>query len=73
MLRLVIPPELLGRTPALDPRAIALRRTCVHLLGTVSSEVSATEIRQRLHRGQSIHGLVPARVEEYICKQALYR
>ena len=73
MLRLVIPPELLGRTPALDPRAIALRRTCVYLLDTVSSEASATEVRRRLHRGQSIHGLVPARVEEYICKQALYR
>jgi len=72
MLRLVIPPELLGRTPALDPRAIALRRTCVYLLDTVRSGVSATEIRRRLQRGQSIHGLVPARVEEYICKQALY-
>ncbi len=72
MLRLVIPPELFGRTPALDPRAIALRRTCVYLLDTVRSEVSATEVRRRLQRGQSIHGLVPARVEEYICKQALY-
>jgi len=72
-LRLVIPPELLGRTPAPDPRAIALRRTCVYLLDTVSSEASATEIRRRVHRGQSIRGLVPARVEEYICKQALYR
>jgi len=72
-LRLVIPPELLARAPAPDPRAIALRKTTVHLLDTVSSHVSSTEIRRRLHRGLSIHGLVPARVEEYILQQALYR
>ena len=76
-LRLVIPPELLGRPgaarEALDPRAIPLRRTIVYLLDTVASHVSATEVRRRLDRGQSIHGLVPARVEEYITKQALYR
>ncbi len=72
-LRRVIPPELLGRTPASDRRAIRLRRTSVYVLDAVASHVSATEIRRRLHRGQAIHGLVPARVEEYICKQALYR
>ncbi|HEX9576926.1 MAG TPA: hypothetical protein VF993_04190, partial [Myxococcales bacterium] len=76
-LRLVISPELLGRPAArgalANPRAIALRRTTVHLLDTVASHVSATEIRRRLHRGQSIHGLVPARVEEYIGKLSLYR
>ncbi len=76
-LRLVIPPELLGRPSARgappDPRAIALRRTTVHVLDTVASHVSATEVRRRLHREQSIRGLVPARVEEYIGKQALYR
>lgn len=73
-LRLVIPPELLGRLPtgAADPRAIPLRKTAVHLLETVASHVSATEIRRRRRHGQSIHGLVPARVEEYILKQALY-
>jgi nicotinate-nucleotide adenylyltransferase len=72
-LRLVIPPELLGRAPAAGPHEVPLRRTSVHLLDTVSSEVSATEVRRRLHRRQSVHGLVPARVEEYIGKQALYR
>jgi len=30
-------------------------------------------VRQRLDRRQPIHGLVPARVEEYILGQALYR
>ncbi len=72
-LRLVIPPEALARTPATDHHQIALRRTSVYLLDTVACDVSATEVRRRLHRGESIEGLVPARVEEYIGKQALYR
>ena len=76
-LRLVIPPELFARRGAahtpLDPRAIALRRTVVYVLDTVSSHVSATDVRHRLDRNDSIHGLVPPRVEEYISKKALYR
>jgi nicotinic acid mononucleotide adenylyltransferase len=35
--------------------------------------VSSTEVRRRRERGQTIHGLVPPRVEEYILNQALYR
>ena len=42
-------------------------------MDTVSSHVSSTEVRERLEQGKSIHGLVPARVEEYILGQALYR
>ncbi len=75
-LRLVIPPELLGRPAAgthTDPRAIELRRSTVYLLDAVESPVSATEVRRRAARRQSLRGLVPARVEEYICKQNLYR
>jgi nicotinate-nucleotide adenylyltransferase len=76
-LRLVIPPELLGRRGAahapLDPRAITLKRTVVYILDTVASHVSATEVRLRLDRNESIHGLVPQRVEEYITKKAIYR
>jgi nicotinic acid mononucleotide adenylyltransferase len=76
-LRLVIPPELLARPGSahalLDPHAIALRRTTIYVLDTVSSDVSATEVRGHLDRNESIHGLVPPRVEEYITKQALYR
>jgi nicotinate-nucleotide adenylyltransferase len=76
-LRLVIPPELFARRGAehtpLDPRAITLRRTVVYVLDTVSSHVSATEVRLRLDRNESIRGLVPPRVEEYINKKALYR
>ncbi len=50
-----------------------LQKTTVYLLENVSSEVSATEIRKKANRGQSIHGMVSARVEEYILKQGLYR
>jgi nicotinate-nucleotide adenylyltransferase len=72
-LRLVIPPERLGRTPSNDPHKIILRKSTVYLLTAVASHVSSTEVRHRLERRQSIHGLVPARVEEYILRQALYR
>ena len=76
-LRLVIPPELFARCGSahapLDPRAIALRRTSIYVLDAVSSHVSATDVRQRIDSNESIRGLVPPRVEEYIRKQALYR
>jgi nicotinate-nucleotide adenylyltransferase len=75
-LGLVIPPELLGRPPAgshaANGHSIALRKTTVHLLDNVLSYVSSSEVRRRRHRRQSIHGLVPARVEEYIVRQGLY-
>ncbi len=72
-LRLVIPPEKFGRSHAPETNKIVLRKSEIHLLTTVASHVSSTEIRQRLERKLTIHGLVPARVEEYILGQALYR
>ncbi|HKV49234.1 MAG TPA: nicotinate-nucleotide adenylyltransferase [Candidatus Acidoferrales bacterium] len=72
-LRLVIPPEKLGRTHSADNHRIALRKSAVHLLPTVASHVSSTEVRERIQRSQGIRGLVPARVEEYILRQAIYR
>ena len=72
-LRLVIPPEKLGRTPGSDAHQIVLHRSAVHLLPTVASHVSSTEVRERIQRSQGIRGLVPPRVEEYILRQALYR
>ena len=75
-LRRVIPPELLGKPPGTPPQAALitrLRRSAVYLLDAVSSGVSSTDIRRRAHCGQPIHGLVSARVEEYILKQGLYR
>ena len=45
-LRLVIPPEKLGRTTAEDPHKIVLRKSVIHLLTTVASHVSSTEIEE---------------------------
>jgi len=72
-LRLVVPPEKLGRGPADDPHKIILRKSVIYLLTTVANHVSSTEVRERLEQHKNIHGLVPARVEEYILGQALYR
>ena len=75
-LREVIPPELLAASAgkqSRDSRLIRLRDTSVYLLETVASQVSATDVRQRIEQGRSVRGLVPPRVEEYITKQELYR
>ena len=80
-LRLVIPPALFARTNGKkqpddahpSPVVAHLEKTTVYLLENVASDVSATDIRRKTHRGQSIHGLVSSRVEEYILKQGLYR
>ena len=83
-LRLVIPPHLQGggngkhekddETVAHGSPVVArLQKTTIYLLENVASETSATDIRRKANKGQSIHGLVSARVEEYILKQGLYR
>ena len=53
--------------------ALRLRRSTVHLITSVHVDVSSTGIRSRLARRLSVRSLVPRDVEEYICKQALYR
>jgi nicotinate-nucleotide adenylyltransferase len=55
------------------PETLRLRRSSLHLISSVHVDISSTEIRRRAARGLSIRGLVPAAVEDYICKQALYR
>lgn len=69
----VIPLELLAPSARHTARVIHLRKTDVHLLDSVSSHASSSEVRRRCRRGQSIRGLVPAAVEEYILGQGLYR
>jgi nicotinate-nucleotide adenylyltransferase len=71
-LRRVIPSRLL-RPARPSSQLLRLRHTSVHLLSTVHSRVSSTEIRRRCLTGRSLGGLVPRPVEEYIRKQALYR
>ena len=73
-LRNAIPAKFFKAAPARGNRqTIALRNSEVHLLPAVRSHVSSTAVRERLKRGDSIHGLVPHRVEDYILQQALYR
>jgi nicotinate-nucleotide adenylyltransferase len=78
-LKLVIPPDLFAgpadkkETDPPSQLVAQLRRTSVYLLENVASDISATDIRRRANKGQAIHGLVSARVEEYILKQGLYR
>jgi nicotinate-nucleotide adenylyltransferase len=45
----------------------------VHLLESVHEDVSATELRQRLERGDPCRDLIPATVLEYIRGHGLYR
>lgn len=52
------------RHPALQP---------VFLFDNPARPVSATAIRERVHRGQSIAGLVPDAVAAYIERKGLYR
>jgi nicotinate-nucleotide adenylyltransferase len=76
-LRRALPASVLPRAQSESPRRaqgiLALRRTTVFLLDAVSNPVSATEVRRRLKNDQSVRGLVPARVEEYITRQGLYQ
>ena len=48
-------------------------RSRVHLLQTVHEEISATDLRQRLHRGDSCIDLLPEAVSDYIRDHGLYR
>ena len=73
-LRAALPAGMLaaGRRPAARG-TLQLRRSTVHLISSVHVDVSSTGIRGRVVRGLSIRSLVPAGVEDYICKQGLYR
>ncbi len=35
-------------------------------------KVSSSRLREMVHGGEEIHGLVPERVEEYIAEEGLY-
>jgi nicotinate-nucleotide adenylyltransferase len=72
-LKQAIPSHMLREDDRPSRNAIALRKSTAHLLTSVASDVSSTDIRQRCKRGASIHGLVPPTVEDYIQRQALYR
>jgi nicotinic acid mononucleotide adenylyltransferase len=54
-------------------RVIHLRHSSIYILDKVDSHVSASDVRRRIEYRKPIRGLVPASVEDYIRKVALYR
>lgn len=54
-------------------RTTTLSNPSILLIETITPDVSSTGIRDRLRRGESISGLVPASVERHIHQHGLYR
>lgn len=64
-----------GYLQALDRACSSLgviAREKIVLVDTPEYEVSSTEIRQKIKSGESLEGLVPAHVEQYIREHRLY-
>ena len=53
-------------------KRIQLDHTAIHLLTTVHADISSTEIRRRAAHGESLAGLVPPSVADYISKRKVY-
>src|SRR6185295_1523933 len=63
--------DLRGREGAIETGG-ELDEYHIYLTSYVNSSVSSTEIRQRARNGETIEGLVPPRVGQYIKKYGLY-
>lgn len=50
-----------------------LQKNMILLEGVTEVDVSSTQVRERLQSGESISDLVPAKVEQYIQNNALYK
>ena len=55
------------------PDTLRLRRSSLHLLRGVHMPAASHAIRRAIRSGQSVTGLLPPLVEEYILKEGLYR
>jgi len=67
-------PEFPLTEAQLAPLALTpAQRARVHLLNTVHEDISATELRHRLHVGDPCLGLLPPAVAAYIQAHRLYR
>lgn len=66
----ILPAEL--RRGPVTADCIPLRRTNIHLLASVHSDISSSAIRQKAAAGEPLSGLIPSAVESYIRKTNLY-
>jgi nicotinate-nucleotide adenylyltransferase len=66
-------PEFPLTEPQLAPLALTpAQRARVHILTTIHEDVSATELRRRIHAGDPCPGLLPPAVAAYIQSHHLY-
>jgi nicotinate-nucleotide adenylyltransferase len=66
-------PELADRMrPATDATRDSVK-PLIYLLQAATPDVSSTNLRERLNRGEAVTGLVPPLVEAHILKHRLYR
>ncbi|HEY7289484.1 MAG TPA: nicotinate-nucleotide adenylyltransferase [Vicinamibacterales bacterium] len=65
-------PALASRMRRVDSDT-AVSNPSIFLLDAATSDVSSTDVRQRLQRGESIRGLVPSLVETHIRQHHLYQ
>ncbi len=69
----VVPRDLLNqRQPRAGSRQSRLRHTTLHILRDVEVPVASRDLRRAIQQKQSVAGLVPLQVEQYILKEGLY-
>jgi nicotinate-nucleotide adenylyltransferase len=68
-----LPRELLDQRPRRNSRQIRLRHSTLYILPHVEVPVASTDLRETIRQKQSITGMVPPMVEQYILKEGLYR
>ncbi len=64
---------VLSMDRGVTPDSFHLKRTSLHVLRGVHVPVAARGIREAIHAGRRVTGLVPVLVEHYISKESLYR
>lgn len=65
-------PALSGRMVAAAPSPATLTNPAIFLVDARTPDISSSEIRRRIARGESLSGLVPAAVAAHIVRHRLY-
>ena len=72
-IRKTLPREMLDQRPRRNLRQVRLKQTTVYILPHVEVPVASTDLRRAIQQKQSIKGMVPPMVEQYILKEGLYQ